>query len=75
MCTKACDPAPLRKHPETFCCTRDHAQIALRQIVFKIHAVDCQEEQNRPLVFAQPIQQIAGGTLFAAHADAADLLQ
>ena len=55
--------------------TRDHAQIALRQIVFKIHAEDCQEEQNRPLVFAQPIQQIAGGTLFAAHADAADLLQ
>ena len=68
MRTKACDPAPLRKHPETFCRTRDHAQIALRQIVIKIHAEDFQEEQNRLLVFAQPLQQIAGGTLFAAPA-------
>ena len=55
----------------------DHAQIALRQIVIKIHAEVFQEEQDRLLVFAQPIQQIAGGTLFTApaHADAADLLQ
>ena len=46
----------------------DHAQIALRQIVIKIHAEVFQEAQDRLLVFAQPIQQIAGGTLFAAPA-------
>ena len=68
MRAKACDPAPLRKHLETFCCTRDHAQIALRQIGIKIHAEVFQEEQNRLLVCAQPLQQIAGGTLFAAPA-------
>ena len=46
----------------------DHAQIALGQIVIKIHAEVFQEEQDRLLVFTQPIQQIAGGTLFAASA-------
>ena len=44
----------------------DHAQIALRQIVIKIHAQILQEGQHRLLVFAQAIQQIAGGTLFAS---------
>jgi hypothetical protein len=44
----------------------DHAQIALGQIVLTIHAKVFQEEQDRLLVFAQPLQQIAGGTLFAA---------
>jgi hypothetical protein len=34
----------------------------------KIHAEVFQEEQNRLLVFAQPLQQNAGGTLFAAPA-------
>ena len=33
----------------------DHAQIALGQIVIKIHAEVFQEEQDRLLVFTQPI--------------------
>src|SRR5450759_2259047 len=44
----------------------DHAKISLRQIVIKIHSQILQEGQDGLLVFAQPIKQIAGGTLFAA---------
>ena len=44
----------------------DHAQIALGQIVVKIHAQIFQEAEDRLLVFAQPIEQIACGTLFDA---------
>src|SRR5689334_15363467 len=44
----------------------DHAKISLSQIVIKIHTKILQEGQNSLLVFAQPIKQIAGGTLFAS---------
>src|SRR5947209_4641991 len=44
----------------------DHPKISLGQIVIKIHAEVFQEGQDRLLVFAQPIKQITGGTLFAA---------
>jgi len=44
----------------------DHAQIALGQIVVKIDAQVFQEAEEGVLVFAQPIKQIAGGTLFGS---------
>src|SRR5260221_1772981 len=44
----------------------DHPKISLGQIVIKIHPQILQEGQDRLLAFAQPIQQIAGGTLFAS---------
>jgi hypothetical protein len=44
----------------------DHAQISLRQIVIKIYSKILQEGQDRLLVFAQAIKQIASGTLFAS---------
>src|SRR5262249_25493635 len=44
----------------------DHAKIALSQIVIKIHPKILQESQDRLLMFAQAIKQIAGGTLFAS---------
>src|SRR5216683_7656171 len=44
----------------------DHPQISLRQIVIKIHTQILQEAEDRLLVFAQAIKQIAGGTLFAS---------
>lgn len=44
----------------------DHAQISLGQIVIKIHPQILQESQDRLLLFAQAIKQIAGGTLFAS---------
>jgi hypothetical protein len=46
---------------------RDDHQEWRGQIVIKINAEVFQEEQDRLLVFAQPIQQIAGGALFAAQ--------
>lgn len=54
--------------PGDFLLHFDHAQITLGQIVIKIHAQVFQEEENRLLMFAQAIQQIAGGTLLAASA-------
>jgi hypothetical protein len=44
----------------------NHPKISLSQIVIKIHTQILQEGQDSLLVFAQPIQQIAGSTLFAA---------
>ena len=44
----------------------DHAKISLGQIVIKIHTQILQEGQDRLLMFAQPIKQVAGGTLFAS---------
>src|SRR5947207_5229783 len=44
----------------------DHAQISLGEIIVKIHTQILQEGENRLLVFAQPIKQIAGSTLFAS---------
>src|SRR5260221_4692519 len=44
----------------------DHAKISLGKIVVKIHAKIFQEAEESMLVFAQPIKQIASGTLFAA---------
>src|SRR5260221_13302945 len=44
----------------------DHPKISLGQIVIKILPQILQEGQDRLLAFAQPIQQIAGGTLFAS---------
>src|SRR6266566_8919440 len=43
-----------------------HAQIALGQIVVKIHPQIFQEAEDRLLMFAQPVEQIACGTLFDA---------
>ena len=43
----------------------DHPKISLGQIIVKIHSKILQEGQNRLLMFAQPIKQIASGTLFA----------
>ena len=44
----------------------DHAKIPLGQIVVKIHAQVFQEAEESLLVFAQTIEQVAGGTLFGA---------
>ena len=44
----------------------DHAQIPLGQIVVKIHPQIFQEAEDRFLVFAQPVEQVACGTLFDA---------
>src|SRR5258708_15455654 len=44
----------------------DHAQIPLGQIVVKIHPQIFQEAKDCFLVFAQPVEQIACGTLFDA---------
>ena len=44
----------------------DHAKISLGKIVVKIHAQIFQEAEESMLVFAQAIQQIASGTLFAS---------
>ena len=44
----------------------DHAQIPLGQIVVKIHAQIFQEAEDRFLVFAQAMEQIACVTLFAS---------
>src|SRR2546421_8804019 len=44
----------------------DHAQIAFGEIVVKIHAQIFQKAQDRFLVFAQAVEQISGGTLFAS---------
>ena len=44
----------------------DHAQIALGQIVVKIDAQIFQKAEKGVLVFAQPIKQIADGTLFGS---------
>src|SRR6266700_196381 len=41
-----------------------HAQIPLGQIVVKIHPQIFQEAEDRFLVFAQPVEQVACGTLF-----------
>src|SRR5258708_31294949 len=46
----------------------DHAKISLRQIVIKSHPQILQEGQDRLLMFAQAIEQIAGGALFASPA-------
>src|SRR6266516_7235456 len=42
----------------------DHAQIALGQIVVKIHPQIFQEAEDRFLMFAHTVEQIACGTLF-----------
>src|SRR6266446_5782519 len=42
----------------------DHAQIALGQIVVKIHPQIFQEAEDRFLMGAQPVEQITCGTLF-----------
>src|SRR5947209_2709315 len=42
----------------------DHAQIPLGQIVVKIHPQIFQEAEDRLLMFAQTVEQIACGTLF-----------
>src|SRR5712692_6832562 len=42
----------------------DHAQIPLGQIVVKIHTQIFQEAEDRFLLFAQKVEQIACGTLF-----------
>src|SRR5947209_2479826 len=42
----------------------DHAQIALGQIVVKIHLQILQEAEDRLLMFAHPVQQITCSTLF-----------
>src|SRR5437588_2184027 len=44
----------------------DHAQIPLGQIVVKIHPQIFQEAEDRFLVFAQTVEQVACGTLFDA---------
>src|SRR5947209_6541502 len=44
----------------------DHPKISFSQIVVKTHTQIFQEAQHRFLVFAQPIEQIASRTLFAA---------
>src|SRR6266446_5454891 len=44
----------------------DHAQIPFGQIVVKIDTKILQEAEDRFLVLAQPIKQIAGRTLFAS---------
>ena len=44
----------------------DHPKISLGQIVVKIHAKTFQEAEKGFLVFAQSIEQIAGGTLFGS---------
>src|SRR2546426_4288973 len=46
----------------------DHAQIPFRLVVIKIHTQVFQEAQDGLLVFAQPIEQIAGGALFDSSA-------
>ena len=43
----------------------DHPKISLGKVVVKIHAKVFQEVENRFLVFAQAIEQIAGRALFA----------
>lgn len=42
----------------------EHAQIALGQIVVKLHTQILQEAEDRFLVFAHPVEQVACGTLF-----------
>ena len=42
----------------------EHAQIPLGQIVVKIHPQIFQEAEDRFLMFAQPVEQVACGTLF-----------
>src|SRR5258708_56438 len=42
----------------------DHAQVPLGQIVVKIHPQIFQEAEDRFLMFAQTVEQIACGTLF-----------
>ncbi len=44
----------------------EHAQIALGQIVVKVHPQILQEAEDRLLVCAHAVEQIAGGTLFDA---------
>src|SRR6266852_1338343 len=44
----------------------DHAQIAFGEIVVKIHAKIFQKAEDGFLVFAQAVEQISGGTLFAS---------
>src|SRR5690242_21911351 len=44
----------------------EHAKIALGEIVVKIHTQVLQEAEDRCLVFAQTVKQIACGTLFDA---------
>ena len=43
----------------------DHAKISLGEVVVKRHTQVLQEEQEGVLMFAQPVQQIPGGMLFA----------
>lgn len=42
----------------------DHTKIALGEIVIKIHAQIFKEAEDRFLVFAQPVEQVACGALF-----------
>ena len=44
----------------------DHAQTPLGQMVVKIHPQIFQEAEDRLLVFAQTVEQVACGTLFDA---------
>src|SRR3989440_3225259 len=44
----------------------EHAQIPLGQMVVKIHPQIFQEAEDRFLVCAQPVEQVACGTLFDA---------
>jgi hypothetical protein len=52
-------PVTERKHPETFCWTRDHADIALGEAVVKRHGEVLQEGQHGILVSGETIEQIA----------------
>src|SRR6266849_7667339 len=44
----------------------DHAKISLGEVIVKIHAQILQEGEDGLLLFAQAIEEIAGGTLFAS---------
>src|SRR5438067_7406832 len=44
----------------------EHAQIALGQIVVKVHPQILQKAEDGGLMFAHTVEQIAGGTLFDA---------
>ena|SRR5579863_6440944 len=57
-------PSSVRKPPETFCCTRDHAKISLGLVVVKRDRKIVQEAEHRPLPSRESIQQITSRALF-----------